>query len=69
MNLHLTEKEATILSVAITSLQYQNMTHGHLDGTQQAALDRVETKLKKLFEVRNGAYTGERVDVAIKESE
>lgn len=52
--LHLTEKEAGLTLYAIGLEIYQNRIHGHLDSTQAAALDRVETKLKKLFEAKEG---------------
>ena len=50
--LHLTEKEASMTMYALGLEIRQNTLHGHLDGKQSAALDRVETKLKKLFEAK-----------------
>jgi len=50
--LHLTEKEASMTKQALASAITQNHINHHLDGKQSAALDRVETKLKKLFEAK-----------------
>ena len=49
--LHLTEKEAAMVMYAVQLEIRQNRLHGHLDNTQLAALEGVETKLKKSMEV------------------